>query len=305
MKKVLIALSMALLCLAACGKDEEGKETDSASTEKAAALTGNNIRICSYNMLFEKSTPEEANKRWTNRVKVITGILDDYNVDIVGSQEALTWQLNTILKQGKYEKIGLDIAGKTNALKNENDAIFYLKSRFEVVKDGQFWYSLTPDKPNTWAWDATYSRACTWGLFREIATGTEFYVFNTHIHHPNDNPEAHMEEVKMLVEKSNEINAEGLPMFYTGDFNSTPDQSGILYITGRGMSDSRSVATKTVGRIYTYHGFNTDRDYGWRLDYIFVNSRIKVGTYRCIDAELTTQKWGSDHHPIMIDAEIN
>ena len=288
----------------ACAKDEGGSGSGSSS-EKAEALTGNKIRICSYNMLFEKTTPTDASQRWVNRVKVITGIMEDYNIDIVGSQEALTWQVNSILKSGEYGKIGLDIAGKTNSLKNENDAIFYLKSRFEVVKDGQFWYSLTPATPNTWAWDATYSRACTWGLFKEISTGVEFYVFNTHVHHPNDNPTAHMEEVKMLVSKSEEINAEGLPMFYTGDFNSTPDRSGILYIESSGMSDSRDVATDIVGRENTYHGFNTDRSYGWRLDYIFVNKRIKVGTYRCEDSELMTRKWGSDHHPIMIDAEID
>ena len=293
-----------ILCFCACAKDD-GEDRRESSSEKAPALTGNCVRICSYNMLFEKTTPVEASQRWVNREKVVTGIMNDYNIDIVGSQEALSWQVNSILKHGKYGKIGVDIAGKTNALKNENDAIFYLKSRFEVVKDGQFWYSLTPDKPNTWAWDATYSRACTWGLFKEISTGAGFYVFNTHVHHPNDNPVAHMEEVKMLVRMSEEINSEGLPMFYTGDFNSTPDRSGILYIESNGMSDSRSVATEVFGRSNTYHGFNTDRNYGWRLDYIFVNSRVKVDVYRCEDSELMTRKWGSDHHPVMIDAEIN
>lgn len=298
-----LLLSVCILC--ACeGQTGEENTAPVSTTVKEEALSGRNIRICSYNMLFEKTTPAEANKRWVNRVKVITGIMDDYNLDIVGSQEALTWQVNSITKQGKYDKVGWDIAGKTNALNNENDALFFLKSRFEVVDVGQFWYSQTPETPNTWAWDATYARACTWARFREIPTGIEFYVFNTHLHHPNDNPIAHYNEVRLLVSQSQSINSERLPMFYTGDFNSTPDLSGILYITSMGMSDSRQMATSTVGRIPTYHNFNVDRSYGWRLDFIFVNDRVKVGKYRCEDSELISQKWGSDHHPIMIDAEL-
>lgn len=305
-KSLTYFVSLLSVCLlGACREQADQEGIDPVSTVKEEALSDRKIRICSYNMLFEKTTPAEANKRWENRVKVITGIMDDYNLDIVGSQEALTWQVNSITKQGKYNKVGWDIAGKTNALNNENDAIFYLQSRFDVVDKGQFWYSLTPDTPNTWAWDATYARACTWARFREKPTGTEFYVFNTHIHHPNDNPLAHYNEVRMLVSQSQAINSEELPMFYTGDFNSTPELSGILYITSMGMADSRQVAASTVGRIPTYHNFNVDRSYGWRLDYIFVNDRIKVGKYRCEDSELISQKWGSDHHPIMIDAELN
>ena len=301
-----IAVAVGLLC--SCGDDGKSDastdKTTPASTEKDTALSGDNIRVCSYNMLFEKTTPADVSKRWTYRVRIIMGIMDDYNLDIIGSQEALTWQVDKILEKGKYDKVGWDIVGTHNA-NYENDALFYLKSRFEVVEEGQFWYSETPQSWS-WSWDATYARACTWARFREKNTLKEFYVFNTHIHHPNDNPIAHDQEVHLLVRMSSEINSEGLPMFYTGDFNSTPDRSGITYITGDGeMSDSRVVATEVLGREQTYHNFSSDPNYGWRLDYIFVNNKVTVSKYRCEDSELRTLQWGSDHHPIMIDAHLN
>lgn len=289
----LLGTLLSLVCC--CGKQQ--------TETLAPALSGNQIRIASYNLLFEKTLPSEESQRWSKRIKVVTSTLDNYNVDIVGSQEACTWQVNMILKQGKFNRLGVDLSGKTDVPKNENEALFYRPDRFDVLDDGQFWYSKTPDTPGSYSWDATYARACTWGKFKERSSGVTFYVFNSHFH--NEFPQAQLEEAKLLISKVQEINSEGLPMFCTGDFNCVPSSPAIQYILSSGIvKDSHDVAAVKSGGELTYHGFNKSYDYGWRLDYVFVNSNVTVNAYRVLDEERTTGKWGSDHSPVIVDATL-
>jgi len=296
---ILVAL-LSILFSTSCSKDE-GEIEDSSILP---ALSGTQLRIASYNLMFEKTTPADTAKRWSRRLPNINKILDGYNVDIVGSQEACTWQVNQLVRQGKYSRLGVDLSGGLDNPKYENEALFYLTSRFKVIKNGQFWYSTWPGTAGSYSWDATYARACTWGKFMEIESGVVFYVFNSHFH--NEFPVAKLEEAKLLIQKAKDINTDGLPMFFTGDFNGSPGEDAIQYIKNSGLvSDTHDTATIKSGGEYTYHGFNTDPSYGWRLDYVFVNNRVQADAYRVIDDERTTQKWSSDHFPVIVDATLN
>ena len=288
----LIALTIA--AGTACSKEE---------TSTLPALAGNDVRIVSYNLLFEKSLPSDESQRWSNRIKNVENIFNSYNSDIIGSQEACTWQVNMLLRDGNFARLGTDLAGGTEKPYNENEALFYRVSRFDVLDSGQFWFSTTPDKAGSYSWDATYARACVWGLFKEKTSGKKFYVFNVHLH--TGFPVAVIEEVKLLASKIQEINSDNLPLVCTGDFNSTPDTDQIKLLLSYGiLKDSHDVAASRSGGDITYHGFSTDPTYGWRIDYVFVNDLVSVGTYRVVDEERTTQKWGSDHFPVVVDVTL-
>lgn len=285
-----------------CGKDKqitpEKPDENESGTEKAA------IRIVSYNLLFEKQTPTEENRKWSNRLKVVKKMFQDYSFDIVGTQEILTWQVNDLTASGDYGRIGKDLWGQDET-NNENAAIFYRKSTMEVLRSGDFWFSLTPEKAGSYSWEATYPRKCTWGEFKDKKTGKTFFVFNSHLHADATFSQSRLESAKLLLKKSKEI-AKNQPVIFTGDFNSDPASAPVQAILNdKTMQDAYQIAKKRTGPVGTFHGFNTQATPTARIDYVFVNDKIAVAQYLVPDSELRTGNFGSDHLPVITDVQIN
>lgn len=92
-----------------------------------------------------------------------------------------------------------------------------------MLRHGNFWLNETPDVPKL-GWDAACIRICSWGQFRQKATGFEFYYFNLHMDHVG--VVARREAAKLVVKKIGEI-AKDAPVVLTGDFN--VDQTDEIY----------------------------------------------------------------------------
>ena len=74
-----------------------------------------------------------------------------------------------------YDYIGV---GRDDGMKRgEFTAIYYKTDRFELLDEGNFWLSSTPDYPSL-GWDADQVRLCTWGKFKDKQTGFVFMFFN-------------------------------------------------------------------------------------------------------------------------------
>ena len=78
------------------------------------------------------------------------------------------------------------MTGEDNVERRHFNPIFYKTDKFEVLESGSFWYSETPNVPNTKFSDSYSPRMCNWAHFRVKATGKEFYYFNTHLECPAD-----------------------------------------------------------------------------------------------------------------------
>jgi len=53
------------------------------------------------------------------------------------------------------------------------NSIFYKTTRFDVIKEGQFWLSSTPDVPS-YSFNGNAKRNCVYVLFKEKPTGLNF-----------------------------------------------------------------------------------------------------------------------------------
>ena len=267
-----------------------------------STLTSDSIRVVSYNLLFEKSVPNVESEKWVNRKINVERLFTACNFDIIGSQEALTYQVDDLLSAlDDYGKLGVDLWGSDSS-SNENEALFYRKSRFDVLDHGDFWYSITPDKAGSYSWDATYPRKCTWGKFKEKVTGKVFYVFNSQFH--VDASQSRIESAKLLLEKVKSV-AGDYPVICTGDLNSDSSSEAVQILLNDGtLSDSRAIATSISGCYGTYHGFDLSKTPTARIDYVLVTKDISVGPYRVIDEELSTGQFGSDHLPVVVDVKL-
>ncbi|MCK0158272.1 endonuclease/exonuclease/phosphatase family protein [Cellulophaga sp. F20128] len=85
-----------------------------------------------------------------------------------------------------------------------------------------------------------------------------------------------MESVNLINEKINDLDTD-IPVIVTGDFNFTEDSEVYTEITSNGLSNSKKASIEEpYGPEGTFNGFQIDQIAHHRIDFIFVNQRIKV-----------------------------
>ncbi len=190
-------------------------------------LFAQQMNIVSFNIRY--NTPNDGVNAWPNRAEMVTGLLQFHEADIFGLQEALYEQITDIQKElpdHEWFGVGRDDGKK----RGEFSPIFYNKSKFILIKHGNFWLSENCGEPGL-GWDAACNRIVAWGKFQSKVTGKQFLVFNTHFDHSGN--EARKNSAFLIRDKIKEIsNEQGLPVILTGDFNLAPESGPIGLIKG-------------------------------------------------------------------------
>lgn len=271
MKKILLAL----LLVAGCS---------------APALAGNGpetIKLISYNL--RNGRAQDGANTWENRRHATAQMLREEAPDLFGVQEAYLDQLQYIeaeCPQYAYVGVGRD----DGAQGGETMAVFYLKSRFDLLDSGTFWLSETPEKVSR-GWDGACNRTATWVELRDKQTGKEFFYFNTHLDHMGK--VAREEGIKLLVARIRSIAGKS-PVIVGGDFN-TPVDSPIFKPLTKYMKSVREKAVKSDSK-GTFNGF------GSAPDTIVIDHLYYHGGLKCLEFETLDGNYGapyiSDHYPI-------
>lgn len=249
--------------------------------------------VMTYNLRL--NIPSDGENRWDNRKEWVSDLVNYYAPDVLGIQEGLPEQvqyLDSALIGYDYVGVGRD-DGRN---KGEFSAIFYQTKKLKVQESGTFWLSETPEKPS-FGWGANYRRICTWARMKDLATGREFMVFNTHFDH--ESKLARLNSAKLILQSIEELNTTHLPVIVMGDFNTTPETPPIQLMRSK-LKDSRNASkTKPFGPIGTFNGFDTTSPLNTRIDYVFVNESITVEKYAVL-AESRYQRTPSDHLPVFV-----
>ncbi|HLW09070.1 MAG TPA: endonuclease/exonuclease/phosphatase family protein [Fermentimonas sp.] len=255
-------------------------------------------KISSFNIRMD--TPNDGDDAWPNRKEMVKGIIRFHDLDIIGTQEGFKHQLDDILELPDYAYVG---GGRDDGKdKGEHSAIIYRKDKYEVIENGDFWFSETPNIPGK-GWDATCcNRICSWAKFKVIKTGKEFYVFNSHYDHQGQ--VARKNSSLLLLEKIKEI-AGDFPVFATGDFNATPDSEPIQTLSKSGFLLDSYMITKEppYGTVGTFNSFQLNAPMKNRIDYIWVTSGIEVKKYGVLN-DVHYGHFPSDHFPVVIEAKF-
>ena len=255
-------------------------------------------KISSFNIRMD--TPNDGDDAWPNRKEMVKGIIRFHDLDIIGTQEGFKHQLDDILELPDYAYVG---GGRDDGKdKGEHSAIIYRKDKYEVIENGDFWFSETPNIPGK-GWDATCcNRICSWAKFKVIKTGKEFYVFNSHYDHQGQ--VARKNSSLLLLEKIKEITGD-FPVFATGDFNATPDSEPIQTLSKSGFLLDSYMITKEppYGTVGTFNSFQLNAPMKNRIDYIWVTSGIEVKKYGVLN-DVHYGHFPSDHFPVVIEAKF-
>jgi endonuclease/exonuclease/phosphatase family metal-dependent hydrolase len=268
-------------------------------SEMVWAQVGDPVRVVSYNVRY-KNTIDSING-WEFRKDNVAALIKYHKADIVGLQESNDEQTEDVEERLKdYKWYGVPrMSGKTG----EMTPILYRKNRFMLLGSGTFWYSETPDVPESKSWDALYPRIASWVKLRDLVSGREFFFFNTHFDHRGDI--ARQKSGEIIRQKIKEI-AGSHPAILTGDFNTQDDSEAYRNIIKEGTLKDAFHVTESphYGPVNTSSGFAVStQPIRARIDYVFVSDKVRV----LERATITDQREGryfSDHLPVLAEIKM-
>lgn len=284
MKKMLFLTAVSLLVLCRCNDTPDNPVS---------------MNVASFNIRMD--TPNDSLDAWPNRKEMVKGLIAFHEFDLFGIQEGFHHQITDILELGNYDYVGGGRDDGESA--GEHSAIFYKKERFEVLNNGDFWFSETPDIPGK-GWDATCcNRICSWAHFKDLSSGKEFYFFNMHYDHQGK--EARKNSSLLLLQKVREI-AGDKPVICTGDFNATPETEPIRIILEDGLLNDAYIATQTppYGTTGTYNSFNLNAKMQNRIDYVWTTCHFTVNKYGVLN-DMQYGHFSSDHFPVLVNMTLH
>ncbi len=287
----------------------------------AQKLSAQNLTVASYNIRYENQDDASKGNGWKQRCPIVSQLIRFHDFDIFGAQEVLQGQLNDMLGQlPGYDYTGV---GRDNGLKDgEFSPIFYNTAKLKLLQSGNFWLSLTDDRPSV-GWDAALPRICSWGRFKDKTTGTCFWFFNLHMDHKGVT--ARLESSILVLKKIGTL-TKGEPFILTGDFNMDQTSDGYKMFAGSGlMQDSYETADIRYALNGTFNNFNPGLKTESRIDHIFTSKGFHVLRYGVLTDSYRTEagsssadiksanfpkevslhqymnRLPSDHYPVMVE----
>lgn len=250
------------------------------------AVGGPSFTVASYNLRYINEDDARRGDGWARRVPVIANLIRYHEFHIFGTQEGYRQQLEELkgLLPG-YDYIGVGRDDGQQA--GEHAAIFFRTDLFELLEQGHFWLSQTPQTPSV-GWDAVLPRICSWGHFRHRESGFQFLFFNLHMDHVGIQARLHSAQ---LVLQQMQVLGKGLPAILTGDFN--VDQTHPSYrelVAGGSLRDAYEVCDLRYAQNGTFNSFKTENFTESRIDHVFLSPVFHVHKY----GVLTDTYWATD-----------
>lgn len=263
------------------------------------------LRVMSYNIRY--GTARDGDDAWVHRQEPMVKYLKESKVDILGLQEALAFQISDLL-EGLPEFKRSGVARDDGKDKGEFSPLLYRHERFELVREGTFWLSATPEVVGSKGWDAMLPRVCSWTELKDKSTGKRFIAASTHFDHMGQ--EARAESGKLIARRLKELAAD-LPVVLVGDFNARLASDPIQNVLAKpdSASDWRLVdaqgvsAKKPTGPTATFNGFKAIPEGDNKIDFIFVRDFVVLD--HVVENPLTPAgRFVSDHLPVIANIEF-
>jgi endonuclease/exonuclease/phosphatase family metal-dependent hydrolase len=281
-----------LLATLACGA--AGAQATAVSRGMVQDGQASDVRVMTFNIRY--GTANDGENAWPNRREMVGEVIGSFGPTVLGVQEALAFQLEELdAALPGYGRVGVGRDDGREA--GEFSAIYYERSRLELLDSGTFWFSETPAEPGSTAWGATIPRISSWARFRDVSNGSTFHVFNNHWDHQSQ--ESRERSAALLLERIAARQPAGDPVIVTGDFNAGEDNAAFEMLVGAStvrLADTYRTLHRSVTEVGPFNGFAGTSD-GPKIDSILVTPAWFVVSSE-IDRTNEAGRYPSDHYPV-------
>jgi endonuclease/exonuclease/phosphatase family metal-dependent hydrolase len=283
----LALLASLLPALAACGQDEPIPGED---------LPSGPLTVMTFNVLCSLCKTAEYDP-WQDRLVYFEDIFTRHDPDLVGVQELtpLDGEVESLL--GAIPGRGAVYFHPPDRLPYPDAAILYRKSRFQLLDEGSYWLSPTPDVPSSTGFASPQlARLVVWARLRDRFGGRELVFIDTHF--DNNSPSQEL-SAPLTLERSAEF-VETHPVIFAGDFNSKPDSPAYATLTTV-FDDVYDLAP--TSEVLSNQEPAPAYDEAQRIDHIFVAGQGRTFAVESWVVDLyvygPNDRYPSDHFPIV------
>jgi len=176
---------------------------------------GNFLKIVAYNL---RVADDGGGNNVLDRMPRFHKLMDEIQPDIMGLSECGTKHIKYIEQNivGSKYKMLYKYRAEDSL---EAQPLLFDQTKFELLDDGYFWLSETPDIPSK-GWGGAHYRGATWALLKVKATGRQFLYYSTHL---TGSDAAVVGSCNLVVNHATKFGGfSKIPVFCTGDFNTEP-----------------------------------------------------------------------------------
>lgn len=254
--------------------------------------------VGTFNLRLE--TKNDVGNLWEQRVALVTDLIRFHDFDILGTQEGFANQLQDVRKALPYYAVYGN--GRNDGKDGgEHSAIFYKSAKFELLKQGDFWLSETPEKPSI-GWDGKCcKRIASWIYIKDKKSKKSFYVFNAHYDH--EGQIARRESSKLILQKIKEI-AGNSPAILMGDFNGNHSSEPYQVLeNSKELTDTYNMVEYPYANNNSFNGFGKQLIGTNIIDHVFVTPQFNVSKWGLL-SDTFQGKYPSDHCPILVKMKL-
>lgn len=261
------------------------------------------LHVMSYNIRrrirhFNPRSPD----LWAHRKPLLARLLENEQPAVLGAQEALPDQANFV-RRSLGKRYGVVGYGRQQDRRGEGCPIFYDRDRLLLLGWEQTALSDTPLVQASSTWGNRVPRVVVDARFRDLVTGHDFQVVNTHFDHVS-----RLSRLRSAERLREIVASSGLPAIATGDFNTDVGSGPYDVLMGAddpGAARGAGVLTDTwynaAERLSVVWG--TFLDYKppvrerKRIDWILTSPGVTVEQVG-INVVRYEGGWASDHVPV-------
>lgn len=275
----------------------------------APAEEDSSLRVMTFNIRY--GTAADGENHWERRREMVFDVIRTHRPDLVGTQEALRFQLDQIREAvGGFGEVGA--ARDDGKQSGEYSSILYREDRFQVLESGTFWLSETPEVPGSRHWGNTLPRVCSWAKLADRRTGGTVWFYNTHLDHMSQR--SRQRGLELIASRIAALPADAA-VILTGDFNAGEGNSAVRALLQEarpaqtqpaqdaGPATRRVKLVDTFRAVHpdekvvgTFHGFKGSTT-GDKIDYVLVSPGIET-LEAAILRDHRDQRYPSDHYPV-------
>ena len=252
------------------------------------------IKIMSFNIRY--GLADDGENHWDKRKSLAISRIQTFQPDLLGIQECRDDSQADFVKTSlpDYHFYGMRREGIGNTAL-EMAPVLFRKDSFQIIDQGCFWLSETPQIAGSKSWDSTFARTATWLKLLQHETGRTLTFVNTHF----DYVQSAIDGAAQVLHKWLEQTLKDTPVILTGDFNADKASAAYRLLTGSEMLlDTYRQMHPNGDEESTFHGFGKSAEES-SIDWVLVSRHFDI-TAANVDRTHAGELYPSDHYPVIV-----
>jgi endonuclease/exonuclease/phosphatase family metal-dependent hydrolase len=257
------------------------------------------MKLCLITCNIRFDNPDDGPNAWSYRRQLLTETLLRYTPDIIATQEGRYAQLMNMAELlPDFELID---AHRSWIKERMYPTFFARKKKFEIFKSEDLWLSETPEIAGSHSFGSAFPRLLTWVKLRPVDSRKNLLLVNTHLDHVKQ--ETRLGQINVLTQEVKNVWQDDSSIVFMGDFNASPvsEERKLIHENFNGIQDSWKLFNQHEET--SHHRFTGQMENGSRIDWILVDSRLKVES-SLMDKTHCDGRYPTDHFPIVCTISI-